>query len=99
MLAFACAMLAMPKILLLDEPSAGLSPRLVAEIMAAVTRVRATGVTIILVEQNVQAALRVADTVMVLVAGQSRLHAPANTIRMEGLANLFFGPAPTTEST
>jgi len=91
MLAFACAMLANPEVLLLDEPSAGLSPRLVAEVMAAVARVRETGVTVVLVEQNVQAALDVADRVMVLVGGRSRLQARAGEIRMDGLADLFFG--------
>ena len=91
MLAFASAMLANPEVLLLDEPSAGLSPRLVEEVMGAVRRVREAGVTVVLVEQNVQAALGVADRVMVLVAGRSRLQAAAGEIRMEGLADLFFG--------
>ncbi len=69
MLAFACALLANPEVLLLDEPSAGLSPRFVAETMDAILRVRTAGTTIVLVEQNVRAALRIADEVLVLVAG------------------------------
>ncbi len=93
MLAFACAMLANPEVLLLDEPSAGLSPRLVAEVMGCVARVRAAGVTVVLVEQNVQAALGVADRVVVLVGGQVRLEAAAAEIRPSELGGLFFGPA------
>jgi len=90
MLAFACALLANPEVLLLDEPSAGLSPKIVAETMAAVERVRTAGVTVLLVEQNVTAALAIADEVVVLVAGQISLRAPANSVTNADLAELFF---------
>jgi ABC-type branched-subunit amino acid transport system ATPase component len=93
MLAFACALLSNPEVLLLDEPSAGLSPKFVGETMEAVARVRESGVTILLVEQNVAAALRVADDVMVLVAGRNSLHAPAKDIATADLAGLFFAKA------
>ena len=93
MLAFACALLANPEVLLLDEPSAGLSPKFVGETMAAVTRVRESGVTVLLVEQNVSAALGVADEVMVLVAGRKSLHVPAKSISTADLADLFFAKA------
>ncbi len=93
MLAFACALLANPEVLLLDEPSAGLSPKIVAETMAAIERVRETGVTVLLVEQNVSAALRIADEVVVLVAGSLRLRAPASQVKTTDLAGLFFGKA------
>lgn len=93
MLAFACALLANPEVLLLDEPSAGLSPKFVGETMEAVARVRESGVTVVLVEQNVSAALRVADEVMVLVAGRSSLRAPASDISNADLADLFFARA------
>lgn len=93
MVAFACALLANPEVLLLDEPSAGLSPRFVSETMEAIARVRATGTSIVLVEQNVQAALRIADTVVVLVAGRKSLEAPAGEIRQADLADLFFSRA------
>ncbi len=89
-LAFACALLANPEVLLLDEPSAGLSPRFVGETMQAVLRVREAGVTILLVEQNVQAALRIADMALVLVAGRSRVLAPAAELRQADLGALFF---------
>lgn len=93
MLAFACALLANPEVLLLDEPSAGLSPKFVSETMEAVTRVRQSGVTVLLVEQNVSAALQVADEVMVLVAGRNSLRAPAGDISNADLAQLFFARA------
>jgi branched-chain amino acid transport system ATP-binding protein/neutral amino acid transport system ATP-binding protein len=90
MLAFACALLANPEVLLLDEPSTGLSPKFVGETMAAVARVREAGVTVLLVEQNVSAALDVADEVMVLVAGRQSLRAPASDVSTADLADLFF---------
>ena len=93
MVAFACALLANPEVLLLDEPSAGLSPRFVAETMEAVTRVRDAGTTVLLVEQNVHAALRIADEVVVLVAGGKRIQTSASAIRHADLAELFFGAA------
>ena len=93
MLAFACALLANPEVLLLDEPSAGLSPKFVSETMEAVARVRDAGVSVVLVEQNVAAALRVADEVMVLVAGRNSLRAPAAAVSTADLADLFFAKA------
>jgi branched-chain amino acid transport system ATP-binding protein/neutral amino acid transport system ATP-binding protein len=93
MLAFACALLANPEVMLLDEPSAGLSPRFVAEIMEAVVRVRAAGVTVLLVEQNVSAALRIADEAVVLVAGRVAHRAPASRMASADLADLFFARA------
>lgn len=91
MLAFACALLANPEVLLLDEPTAGLSPKFVGETMEAVIRVREAGVTVLLVEQNVAAALRIADEVMVLVAGRKSLQAPPSDVSSGDLADLFFG--------
>lgn len=93
MLAFACALLANPEVLLLDEPTAGLSPKFVSETMETIVRVREAGVTVLLVEQNVSAALRVADEVIVLVAGQKRLQAKASVISNADIAGLFFGRA------
>ncbi|MDA9391838.1 hypothetical protein WN73_14670 [Bradyrhizobium sp. CCBAU 45394] len=91
MLAFACALLSNPEVLLLDEPTAGLSPKFVAETMQAVARVREAGVTILLVEQNVAAALRIADEVMVLVAGRNSYKASSSVVSGADLADLFFG--------
>jgi ABC-type branched-subunit amino acid transport system ATPase component len=91
MLAFACALLAQPRVLLLDEPSAGLSPKFVGMTMDAISRTRDLGVSVVLVEQNVSAALRVADEVLVLVAGRRRLLVPAGEISTDKLAELYFG--------
>jgi branched-chain amino acid transport system ATP-binding protein len=91
MLAFACALLSNPEVLLLDEPTAGLSPKFVEETMQAVARVREAGVTVLLVEQNVAAALRIADEVMVLVAGRKSFQARPAAISSADLADLFFG--------
>jgi len=61
--------MARPTLLMLDEPSLGLAPRLVAEVMAALAQLHRDGLTILLVEQNAQAALTIADRGLVLEAG------------------------------
>ena len=92
MLAFASAMMAAPKVLLLDEPSAGLSPKLVGEIFDKVKAVNATGVTVFMIEQNVKEALRIANRVLVLVNGTVRLRASPEDIRTKhDLHKLFLG--------
>lgn len=92
MLAFACAMMASPIVLLLDEPSAGLSPKFVAEIFDRIKAVNATGLTVVMIEQNVKEVLRIADTVMVLVNGATRLFVPASEISStHDLQKLFLG--------
>ena len=69
MLAVARALMAQPKLLLLDEPSLGLAPIVSAEIFRVILRLRESGVTILLVEQNAHAALAVADRAYVLETG------------------------------
>ncbi|PKP85601.1 MAG: ABC transporter ATP-binding protein [Alphaproteobacteria bacterium HGW-Alphaproteobacteria-2] len=94
MLAMACALLARPSILLLDEPSAGLSPRLVAETMQTVREVCDRGVSILMIEQNVAAALPVSDQVVVLVAGRVRLQSAADRLLVDhNLHRLYLGEA------
>ncbi len=77
MLAVGRALMARPRLLLLDEPSLGLSPLLVREIFAIIGRIRAEGVTVLLVEQNARMALGVADTALVLESGRFVLQGPA----------------------
>jgi branched-chain amino acid transport system ATP-binding protein len=69
--------MARPSLLMLDEPSLGLAPRLVAEVMAALAQLHRDGLTILLIEQNAQAALTIADRGYVLEAGQLTLQGPA----------------------
>ena len=70
MLALGRALMCRPKLLLLDEPSLGLAPKIVEEVFNAVGKIRAMGVTVLLVEQNVELALEVCDTVAVLDHGR-----------------------------
>lgn len=90
MLAFACALISSPDILLLDEPSAGLSPKLVIEIFDKVKAVNTLGTTVIMVEQNVAMALPYSDRALVLVNGSVRYQSDAKTLRERGdLHELF----------
>ncbi|MCX5939504.1 MAG: ABC transporter ATP-binding protein [Cyanobium sp. LacPavin_0818_WC50_MAG_67_9] len=77
MLAIARSLMARPTLLMLDEPSLGLAPKLVGEVMAALAQLHRDGLTILLVEQNAQAALAIADRGYVLEAGQLTLEGPA----------------------
>jgi len=73
MLAIGRALMGRPRLLLLDEPSMGLAPRLVSEIFACIAQLRAAGITIFLVDQNARAALSIADRAYVLETGRIAL--------------------------
>jgi branched-chain amino acid transport system ATP-binding protein len=77
MLAVARALMGKPTLLMLDEPSLGLAPLVVRDIFKTIAGLRATGVTILLVEQNARAALEVADYGYVLEMGEIALEGPA----------------------
>ena len=80
MLAIGRALMAQPKILMLDEPSLGLAPLIVREIFEVMATLRTTGVTILLVEQNARAALNVADHGYVLETGEFSMQGPAREL-------------------
>jgi len=80
MLAIGRALMAQPKLLMLDEPSLGLAPLIVREIFEVMAMLRTTGVTILLVEQNARAALNVADHGYVLETGDLVLDGPAQRL-------------------
>jgi branched-chain amino acid transport system ATP-binding protein len=80
MLAVGRALMAQPQLLMLDEPSLGLAPRIVREIFQIIARLRSTGVAILLVEQNARAALQVADYGYVLETGEVVLEGKAKEL-------------------
>ena len=80
MLAMGRALMAEPKLLLLDEPSMGLAPLFIEEIFAIIRALKAERRTILLVEQNAQAALEVSDHAYVLETGKIKLQGPAHEI-------------------
>jgi branched-chain amino acid transport system ATP-binding protein len=77
MCAIGRALMSEPRLLLLDEPSAGLAPVIVQQVFALVERIRASGLTVLIVEQNVRQVLRVVDRAYLLEAGSIRSSGPA----------------------
>lgn len=80
MLAMGRAMMGKPKLLMLDEPSMGLSPILVQEIFSIIRQVKAQGVTVLLVEQNARMALSIADRAYVMETGSIVMQGPAREL-------------------
>jgi branched-chain amino acid transport system ATP-binding protein len=83
MLAMARAVMLNPEVVLLDEPSMGLAPILVDEVFRIIARLKAEGVTMLLVEQFAQAALNVADYGYVLENGRISVHGPAESLKTD----------------
>ncbi len=81
MLAIGRALMSRPRLLLLDEPSLGLAPLMVERIFETIAALKASGRTILLVEQNVHHALDVADRAYVLETGRVTLEGPADAMR------------------
>jgi branched-chain amino acid transport system ATP-binding protein len=80
MLAIGRGLMAEPKLLILDEPSLGLSPRLVEEVFALIEGIRRDGIAVLLVEQNVVQSLEIADRAYVLENGTVALEGPARDL-------------------
>jgi branched-chain amino acid transport system ATP-binding protein len=92
MLAVARALVVEPSVLILDEPSAGLSPKIVSEVFARLRAINRAGVTTVLVEQNVRAALAIADRALILVEGRVAHAGPAASLADDPLvAQLYLG--------
>jgi branched-chain amino acid transport system ATP-binding protein len=95
MLAIARALVARPRLLMLDEPSLGLAPRLVRQVFAVVAELKREGVTIVLVEQNARQALAVADRAYILETGQVVLAGPAAELAAgEAVQRAYLGGPP-----
>jgi branched-chain amino acid transport system ATP-binding protein len=92
MLEIARGLLLDPKLILIDEPSIGLSPLMVREVFAILQELRDKGVTIVLIEQNAKQALQMSDDALVLEQGQTRIEDNASKILADPrIAQLFLG--------
>ncbi|MFN4341223.1 MAG: ABC transporter ATP-binding protein [Azonexus sp.] len=80
MLAMGRALMAKPKLLMLDEPSLGLAPLIIKEIFRTISALKETGVAILLVEQNARAALQISDYGYVLETGEVKLSGPSSEL-------------------
>jgi len=92
MLALARALMPKPRILLLDEPSAGLAPAMVGRIMGKIEEVRRAGVAVLLVEQNVRSALQIATRGCIMAGGRKVFEGtPAEILSHRDMARIYFG--------
>jgi branched-chain amino acid transport system ATP-binding protein len=94
MLAIARALMTNPELLLMDEPTEGLAPLLVREVGGVIERLKADGLSILLVEQNLPLALRLADRVHILSRGQIVYSSgPAELMANDGVKSRYLGVA------
>jgi branched-chain amino acid transport system ATP-binding protein len=89
------ALLLRPRVILIDEPSIGLSPLVVRDVFELLRRLADGGATVLMVEQNVKSALRMADEAIALESGRLVLHRPADALLADpDIERLFLGGAP-----
>jgi branched-chain amino acid transport system ATP-binding protein len=99
MLAMGRALMGAPKLLMLDEPSLGLAPIIVADIFRTIGELRTSGVSVLLVEQNAQAALQIADRAYVMELGEFILNGPAKDVAADArVAASYLGFADSEAS-
>ena len=97
MLAIGRALMASPRVLLLDEPSLGLAPRIVGQVGEVIREINRSGVTVVLVEQNAAMALEVADRALVLEVGRVSLEGTAEELaETDGVRDRYLGAARPT---
>ncbi len=90
MVAMGRGLMAEPRILLIDEPSLGLAPVMVKEVFSIIARLKQEGTTIVLIEQNTNVALSVADDVHLMRAGGVAFSSPAADVDLDRLHDLYF---------
>jgi branched-chain amino acid transport system ATP-binding protein len=94
MVAIARALMSRPKLVCMDEPSMGLAPALVRQSFALIERIRERGTAVFVVEQNANAALRIADYAYVLRSGRVALEGPASEVaQRQEMKEAYLGPA------
>lgn len=92
MLALGRGLMSRPKLLLLDEPSLGLAPMITKEVYQAIQKINETGITILLVEQNINIAMKVADYAYVMETGSLKLQGkPEDVMRSEEIRKAYLG--------